>query len=114
MYKDLSTVEKHVTDLSALNQSIKNILLTRRGSLPGKPRFGSDLYKVVFSQMDSLTESMAKNYVIEALSEFETRIEVNNITITKAPEYNKIIVNINFSYRDKNFDSTTGEITISY
>ena len=41
MYKDLTTVELNVTEIKAINNSIRNILLTRRGSVPGKPRFST-------------------------------------------------------------------------
>ena len=74
MYKDISYFAKDVTEIDAIKNSIKNILMTPRGSLPGKPRFGSDLYKIIFSQLDSISETIAKSFVIEALNEFEDRI----------------------------------------
>ena len=37
MYKDYNSVELYNTDIKAINNSIRNILLTRRGSVPGNP-----------------------------------------------------------------------------
>lgn len=115
MYKDLTYFDEHVTDVSAIKNSITNILLTARGSLPGKPRFGSDLYKILFSQMDYLTESMAKNYIFEALTEYEDRIIINDVNITEVPEYNKYIINITFSYKNLEYltDTASENIEIS-
>ena len=104
MYKDLDTIQNHVTNLSAIKNSIKNILLTRRGSVPGKPRFGSDLYNVIFSPMDHLTKAMAKNYVKEALDEFEPRITIISVEIKSVEEYNKIIIDMLFRYTDPSFN----------
>lgn len=115
MYKDLISITSHVTDVKAIKNSIQNILMTRIGSLPGKPRFGSDLYKLNFSQLDSLTIIMAKNFIFEALSEYEDRIIIQNIDITKVEEYNKLVINIIFTYRDedKGLDSTSESLSLS-
>lgn len=100
MYKDMVSINNDNTRLMAINNSIRNIILTPRGSVPGKPRFGSDIYKIVFSQLDSLTETMAKNYINEALSEFEDRINVLSINIQQVPEYNRMVINISYQYKD--------------
>jgi phage baseplate assembly protein W len=101
MYKDLINLTQTTSDYKAINNSIKNILLTRKGSVPGNPRFGSDLYKLLFTQMDQTTESIAKNFIKEALSEFEDRIIIDNISFTMVDEYNKVVCNIDYRYRDE-------------
>ena len=105
MYKDLKTTVDNNTNIQAINNSIKNILLTRRGSVPGIPRFGSDLYTLIFSQLDSLTESVAKSMILSALSEFEDRIIVKNIDLKSIAEYNRLSITINYVYKDE-FNNT--------
>ena len=105
MYKDLKTIVDYNTNIQAINNSIKNILLTRRGSVPGIPRFGSDLYTLIFSQLDSLTESVAKSMILSALSEFEDRIIVKNIDLKSIAEYNRLSITINYVYKDE-FNNT--------
>lgn len=98
MYKDLTTISTSAVNLNAIKQSIKNILLTRRGSVPGKPYFGSDIYNIIFQQLDHLTISIAKNYIEEALDNFENRINVKDIDIKKDEAFNKVVIDIYFSY----------------
>lgn len=114
MYKDFNNLSNVDTDLQAIKNSIKNILLTPKGSLPGKPEFGSDLYKVLFSQMDHLTESMAKRFVKEALRKYEDRITIIGIEIKKVEEFNKLVIDLLFSYTDKEFNSTQDSTSITF
>lgn len=107
MYKDLKSLQASsfteveiVTDLEAIKNSIKNILSTIIGSVPGKPNFGSNLHLIVFEQMDSLTEKMAERYTREALAKHEDRISVINVTITKNEAFNRLSIDIQFAYRD--------------
>lgn len=101
MYKDLTRVQTAVTSSAAINNSIRNILLTRKGSVPGRPKFGSDLYKLLFNNIDETTKILAKNLITEALLDFEDRITIDNIEITAVEEYNRIICQIFYRYRDE-------------
>lgn len=113
MYKDISTIENYVTDLDALKNSIRNILLTKKGSLPGKPTFGSDLYRIIFKPLDHLTISIAKNYIEEALTKFEDRIVVEEIQMKKVEEFNKLIIDIYFSYTDDSLNEIQDSTALS-
>ena len=110
MYQDFEEVDEIDTDLDAIKNSIRNIISTARGSLPGKPNFGCDIYKIIFAPLDDLTETLAENYVREALTEFEDRINIENIKLTRIEEYNRLKIDISFEY-----DSvlTSNEETIS-
>lgn len=99
MYKDMIKIEKDNYVLDALNNSIINIIMTPRGSVPGKPKFGCDIHKLVFSHMDDITETVAKEYIRNALSEFEDRIIINYIKFIRVPEYNKLHIEINYNYK---------------
>jgi phage baseplate assembly protein W len=113
MYKDLITIELVNTEIKAINNSIRNILLTRRGSVPGKPRFGSDLYTLIFNQLDSLTESVAKSMIFACLTEFENRINIIDIDLKSVEEYNKLVITINYRYKDNFGQTTNGLASIS-
>ena len=113
MYKDLTTVELNVTEIKAINNSIKNILLTRRGSVPGIPRFGSDLHTLIFSQLDTLTETVAKSMIMSALNEFEDRINVKSIELKQVPEYNRLVIEIIYVYRDQFNTAETATALVS-
>ena len=113
MYKDLISIENNNTDVSAINNSIKNILLTRRGSVPGIPRFGSDLHTLIFSQLDTLTETVAKSMIMSALNEFEDRINVKSIELKQVPEYNRLVIKIIYVYRDQFNTAETATALVS-
>lgn len=98
-YYDYNLIDTVVKNEDAIKQSITNILLTRRGSLPGKPRFGSDLYKILFNPMDHITKHAASTYIMDALSEFEPRIKIIDISIKDIPEYNRIILTLTYQYK---------------
>lgn len=104
LYTDYVTVEGTNTDAAAINNAIRNILFTPIGSLPGKPTFGSNLHKVLFSPLDSVTEGIMKRYIKEALKTWEKRIIVYDVVVESVPEYNKLIATIHYEYRDKGLD----------
>jgi phage baseplate assembly protein W len=104
LYTDYTDVENIETDASAINNAIKNIIFTPKGSLPGKPTFGSDLHKVLFAPLDDVTENTMKRFIKEALTKWESRIVVYNVKVESVPEYNKLIATIDYEYRDKGLD----------
>lgn len=114
MYKDITEINVDSLDVDAIKQSIRNILLTRKGSVPGKPEFGSDLYNILFNQIDHLVISVAKNYIFEALNKFEDRITIQEILVKPVEEFNKIIIDINFKYRDSNLTITDTNVDVVF
>lgn len=108
-YVEMNTTE---TDAKAINHAIRNILFTRIGSMPGKPTFGSNIHKVLFAPIDHITKNLMKRYIKEALAIWEDRIIVMDVTIEEVPEYNKLIANIEYKYRDAGLD-VNAQISLS-
>jgi len=101
LYTDFRSPNHVVTDASAINDAIKNILLTRIGSVPGKPTFGSSINEVLFSQLDHITEDILITKVQDALAKWEPRILLDGVTVKAVPEFNKLVLTINYQYTDK-------------
>lgn len=99
IYRDFKDVGVMSYDREAMNNAVRNILMTRKGSLPGKPDFGSNIYQVPFSQLDYITENLLKSTIKDAIDLFEPRILITNINITKNEEYNQIVADIEYRYR---------------
>lgn len=87
-FKDLSiTFKKHpvtndlvtVKDKSAVAQSIKGLLLTRRGERPFQPDLGSGLQNLLFEPLDYGSGALIKKEIIETLSRYEPRISISNL-----------------------------------
>lgn len=110
--KDFSNTMKDVYDNAAIRNSLQNILMTRRGSIPGRPLFGSDLYLLTFDQMDAITIKLAERYALEAISRFEDRIRVNSISVIKNEAFNKINISIDFEYNNSIKSTDGNTITI--
>lgn len=109
-YYDYNSPVDIDTNEIAINNSIRNILLTRIGSVPGKPEFGSNIMNIVFDLMDgNSTSDLLKNSIIGALLKWEPRISINNIVIKEIPEYNRLIADINYTYNilGGNIDAST-------
>jgi len=114
IYKDYTSPDIDVYDIDALNNSIKNILLTRKGTVPGKPTFGSNIHEVLFSHIDHITEGIIRKETKGALNQFEPRILVNEVTIKSIPEYNRIVITIVYEYRDKTlYNSASTNVTFN-
>lgn len=98
MFKDMNSFTENATGEYAIKNSIRNILITKKGSIPGKPNFGSNIYNIIFELATPLSMSIASNYVYEALAEFENRISINNIDVNFIEEYNKLTIDVHYSY----------------
>jgi len=101
------------TDASAINNAIRNILLTKKESIPGNPEFGCDIYEVLFDQIDSLTISLMKDYIFTALKQWEPRIIVDNVLIKQIPEYNKLVATILYRYNDAGLD-VNSQVSVAF
>lgn len=71
---------KLVTGNTDIEMSIKQILGLERGTLPYNPYFGSDLNKVLFEPSDEVAASLGRTYIVEALRQWEQRIDVIDIS----------------------------------
>lgn len=68
-----------------VEEAIQMILRTRKGERPMRPQFGSELHLLAFMPNDAATQGMACRYVREALSWWEPRIELVNVTADADP-----------------------------
>ena len=87
-FKDLSiTFKKHpvtddlvtVKDKAAVAQSIKGLLLTRRGERPFQPDLGSGLQDLLFEPLDYGSGALIKKEIKETLNRYEPRVRVQRI-----------------------------------
>ena len=100
LYTDLKSPGYASYNIEAINNSIRNILTTQKGSLEGMPEFGSRLNELVFSQIDHITVDLLKNLIQEALRQWEDRIIISDIVISSVPEYNRLIASISYRLKD--------------
>ena len=64
-----------------IEQSIRIILSTRPGERVMRPEFGCRAHDLLFEPRDVGTETLMKQYVIEALTRWEPRINVQGVDV---------------------------------
>jgi hypothetical protein len=104
-FKDLSiTFKKHpvtndlvtVKDKAAVSQSIKGLLLTRKGERPFQPDLGSGLQDILFEPMDYGTSALIKKEITETLNRYEPRVIVTGLICF--PDYDNNGYNVELQY----------------
>ena len=87
-FKDLSvTFKKHpvtddlvtVKDKAAITQSLKGLLLTRKGERPFQPQLGSGVQELLFEPLDYGTAALIKREIASCIANYEPRISIQNI-----------------------------------
>lgn len=104
IYTDLQAPNIKDHDVEAINNAIKNILFTAIGTVPGKPEFGSNLNELIFLPMDASTISMMKRVITESIRRWESRIVIDSVVIEKNPEYNRVLADISYHFKDPAFN----------
>ena len=111
-YKDLpdNLKSNSLTDKEAIRQSIRNIINTRKGSVPGKPDFGCPLDSYLFEQLDDTLRDLLIGDINTSLRKWEPRINVEDVNVEFQEAYNRIDITINYSYsivRTDDYESIT-------
>jgi phage baseplate assembly protein W len=87
------------SEIDLIKSSIQMILGTSIGERVMNPEFGSRLREVPFNQVDAATDLLIENYVIEAVSRWEPRVEITGFDIQHDDD-NQIRVKIYFNKLD--------------
>lgn len=99
LYEDFISADKTNFDENAIRNAIRNILLTQKGSMPGRPTFGSRILEIPFNMNDYSTKVLIRRLVYEALKKWEKRIVFTGISFPET-SYNKLVVKIDYYFRD--------------
>ena len=101
------------TTFEQAKHNIRNLLLTIPGERLGQPEFGSNLYKIVFEQMDENFEDIKEATISNAIKTWLPYINIKNINFEygKVSE-NQININIDFglSFEPDRFESVKIDI----
>lgn len=92
-----------VSGVAAVRQSILILLSTRPGERVMRPRYGCDLYRLVFSINDATTAGLAIHYVRQALLRWEPRIDILELDASpSATEPGRLNVVLEYRVRSLN------------
>lgn len=101
-------------DFSHIEESIHQILRTNIGERIMELQFGSMLSTHIFDTSDDSSSSLIKYEIVEALHQYEPRIEISTEDIEIVPdsstEENKLYITIQYKVIKYNKDSITNVI----
>ena len=90
-----------------INQCIAIILTTRKGSVPHRPTFGSNIYKYIDYPVNEAVPNIIRES-IDAINLWETRIKIKTLTA----QINNTQIEINIEWTLNN-SKTTGKTTVT-
>ena len=100
-------------DEEAVKNSLRNIFLVQQTECPGKPDFGNPLRTALFDNFTFASERKMEDVIQDVVRKYEPRIKIEGIKVTKAEEYNRLIVDLKYSYV-LNDDMQYGSLLIPY
>jgi phage baseplate assembly protein W len=86
-----------------IRQAIQIILDTSPGERVMRPDFGCGIHDMVFGSMDTTTLQRIRSLVLDALTRYEARIEINNVTVlTSTTEFGRLDIELEYRVRRTN------------
>jgi len=91
-----------VQDDADIRQAIYIIINTYPGERVMRPEFGCKIHELIFAPANDQTAAIAERYIREALTRWEPRIEIENISVNPgATEYGELLIHIQYTVRDR-------------
>jgi phage baseplate assembly protein W len=90
--KDINT---HVNEFAVIN-SVKNLVLLNHYEKPFQPEIGSNIRRLLFEQVDSITAAQIEREIIETVDNFEPRVRTSKVTAIAAPDENGYRIEMEF------------------
>jgi phage baseplate assembly protein W len=81
----------------SVRQAFKNLILTNIGERPFSPFFGSNVNRTLFENFDAFTREDIIRYISMAARQFESRIQLLNVSVIDDQDRNGLKINIVFA-----------------
>ena len=80
----------------AVINSVKNLILTNHFERPFQPEIGSNVTKLLFEPIDSITTQSLKSSIENTINNFEPRVTLSKVTVIAKEEKNAYDVSLEF------------------
>ena len=84
-------------DVTAIKNSIRNLLTTSPGEKILNPAYGCDLRGLLFEQVTKNIGEQIGNIIYKQITTFEPRIRIDRLDITVSPEEQQYDIELSFS-----------------
>ena len=81
---------------NSIKQSVKNLVLTRKGEKPFHPEIGSHIYTHLFDNMTVDTVVNIKTTIEDVINTYEPRVILSSVVVVANPDQNVFDVTIIF------------------
>lgn len=89
-----------ITDLNAIRQSVKNLVLTNFGERPFHPEIGTGITGLLFENADFFTANSIKGETLRVLRRFEPRVEDVTVQVFDDPDRNAFRIDVGYKIVD--------------
>ena len=86
-----------LTDLEAIRQAVKNIILTNKGERPFQPKFGTDITSYLFENFTGFDALDLQKQIQRQLRLYEPRVEDVTVQITQGSDEVTLTASIAFT-----------------
>ena len=104
----LNSIGEVAEGVDDINQCIAIILLTKKGTVPHRPTFGSDIYKYIDYPINEATPNIVRE-ATDAITMWEARIKIKSIKVEI--EESNLTVKVEWTLKNT---STTGRAEVTY
>ena len=84
---------RHVNEY-AVNEALKNLLLTGKGERFFNADFGTDIRKLLFEPMNPIIMDMLNTLIRDAVTAFEPRVSIDSVQVDGTPDENSIVITV--------------------
>ena len=91
--------------------NLKNLLLTRKGERPFQPLFGSDVYSLLFENMDNDLNERLTDTLSEDIKFWLPYIVIDNVDVQSEPDRNFVQIQLRFRVTEQGANQ---QITVFY
>lgn len=95
----------YTTEQQAIS-NLKNLLLTTKGERPFQPLFGSDIYSLLFENIQSDLDSLLEESLTNDIGFWLPYILLNRVEVNSEPDFNKVSIKINFRVTSQGANQT--------
>ena len=81
----------------AVVNSIKNLILTNYYERPFQPEIGSNVRRLLFDNLDTVTAAAVESEIRTTITNFEPRVNITNIQVTPDTDNNGFKVYLEFT-----------------
>lgn len=88
-------INRHVNEMAVIN-SVKNLILTNHFEKPFQPEIGSNVRKLLFENLDTITASAMEREIGQILTNHEPRVRVSRVEVNADFDNNGFKVYLEF------------------